>query len=193
MRLPYEPDDDDAANVFIDAALRSQDLATWRALNAPEYVLQTHRVLRAMRGRVGLTFTHRNADIDVAKSKVRSGALAADEYAQLLDEFKRWKKSATVFQQMVSEQIGRTRDRARVVSGDDTLNDMRELVFALAMAVDEHRRRQDNADYEPTEADRVLWARLVALSLPADGGRVPLSEVVRQARERKPDRRTSRR
>jgi hypothetical protein len=193
VRLPYEPDDDAAAEPVVDAALRSKNLATWRALNSPEYVLQTFRVLRAMVGRVGLTFTRRNADLDVARAQRRAGKITAEDFAQQLEDFKRWKKAAATVQNELHEQLGRTRDMARAVSGDAARDDLRELVHTLAMALDEHRSRQERDDYEPTEADRLLWARLATLSLPTDNGPVPLAEVVRSAHERTVDRRTRRR
>ncbi|MFC6093117.1 hypothetical protein [Saccharothrix lopnurensis] len=190
MTLPYAPDDDHAADRYVNNALRSRDPETWRLLASDAYVEQTERVLRAMLDRITVTRTHRTAERATARARALEGEITQAEYQRdAAEDANRFTKTAH-FETLVREHQRLIAPAARRLRGDDVRDELMDLVLALGSAVDAHRGAVLAGEGEPTAADRALWARLTALDVPGtpDGeGRASVEELVRRHAERQDD------
>lgn len=180
MTLPYGPDDDHAADRFVNNALRSRDPETWRLLASDAHVEQTDRVLLAMLDRIAADRAHRKAERDAARVRLSAGEITrADHDRDLAEDGERAKKTAH-FEALVREQHRLIASRVRRLRGDDVRDELMSLVIALGAAIDTHRAAVLGGGGEPTGADRALWERLSALDVPGVAGRTPLEALVRQ-------------
>ncbi|MBB5958566.1 hypothetical protein FHS29_005174 [Saccharothrix tamanrassetensis] len=183
MALPYEPDDDHAADRFVNNALRSRDPEVWRQLASEAYVEQTDRVLLGMLDRIAVDRAHRKAERDTARARLSAGEISrADHDRDLAEEGERTKKTAH-FEALVREQHRLIASQVRRLRGDDVRDELMSLVIALGAAIDTHRAAVLGEGAEPTEADRALWARLTTLDVPGTTGatsRTSLEALVEQ-------------
>ncbi|MDQ2587852.1 hypothetical protein [Saccharothrix yanglingensis] len=190
MTLPYEPDDDQAADRFINLALRSRDEETWRLLASDARVEQTDRVLRAMLDRIAATRTHRTAERATARARASAGEITQAEYQRdAAEEAARATKTAH-FETLVREHHRLIAAAVRRLRGDDVRDELVDLVLALGSAVDAHRSAVLAGGGEPTAADLALWERLAALDVPGtpDGeGRTSVEDLVKRHGDRQDD------
>jgi len=183
MTLPYKPDDDQAADRFINTALRNPTADTWRHLASDLYVEQTARVLLAMLDRIKVSGTHRLIERDVARARLHAGEITQAEYSHdVAQDGERAKKTAH-FEALVLERYRLLEHKVHELRGDTVRDELLDLVLALGTAIHSHRAAVLLDEFEPTENDRALWARLTALTVPdtADGRtRAPLDDLVKQ-------------
>ncbi|MEU4744264.1 hypothetical protein AB0G02_27895 [Actinosynnema sp. NPDC023658] len=183
MALPYPPDDDHAADRFVNNALRSRDPEVWRELTSDAYVEQTGRVLLGMLDRIAADRSHRKAERDAARARLSAGEISrADHDRDLVEEGERAKKTAH-FETLVREQHRLIAAQVRKLRGDDVRDELMSLVVALGSAIDAHRAAVLGAGTEPTGADLALWERLAALDVPGTTGatsRTSLEALVRE-------------
>ncbi|MFD1150426.1 hypothetical protein [Saccharothrix hoggarensis] len=190
MTLPYEPDDDQAADRYINAALRSRDAEAWRLLASDAYVEQTDRVLRAMLDRIAVARTHRTAERATARSRALDGEISQAEYQRDAAEDANRATKTAHFETLVREHHRLIAPAARRLRGDDVRDELMDLVLALGTAIDAHRAAVLVEGYEPTPTDQALWARLAALDVPGtpDGeGRTSVEELVKRHSSRQDD------
>ncbi|MFD0200494.1 MULTISPECIES: hypothetical protein [Saccharothrix] len=181
MTLPYESDDDQAADRYINAALRSRDAEAWRLLASDARVEQTDRVLRAMLDRIAVARTHRTAERATARARALDGEISQAEYQRDAAEDATRATKAAHFETLVREHHRLIAAAARKLRGDDVRDELTDLVLALGTAIDAHRAAVLASGAEPSPADRALWARLTTLDVPAtaDGeGRTSVEELV---------------
>ncbi|GAB2975730.1 hypothetical protein [Saccharothrix stipae] len=188
--LPYEPDDDHAADRFINLALRSRDAETWRLLAADAYVEQTDRVLRAMLDRITVARTHQSAERATARARAAAGEISQVEFQRDAAEEATKATKTAHFETLVREHHRLIAPAARRLRGDDVRDELTDLVLALGSAIDAHRAAvlaelPDGA--EPTATDQALWARLTTLDVPGGGGHTPLAELVQRRTARQDD------
>ncbi|WP_158853092.1 hypothetical protein [Saccharothrix deserti] len=170
MALPYEPDDDQAADRFVNNALRSRDPEVWRHLASDAYVEQTDRVLLAMLDRIAVDRAHRKAERDTARARLSAREITrADHDRDLAEDGERAKKTAH-FEALVREQHRLIASQVRRLRGDDVRDELMSLVITLGAAIDTHRAAVLGEGGEPTEADRALWTRLTTLDVPGTTG-----------------------
>ncbi|QFZ18857.1 hypothetical protein [Saccharothrix syringae] len=178
MALPYEPDDDHAADRFVNLALRNRDAEEWRHLASDAYVEQTERVLLGMLDRIAADRAHRKAERDTARARLAAGEVTrADHDRDLAEEGERARKTAH-FESLVREQHRLIAAKVRRLRGDDVRDELMSLVVALGTAIDAHRAAVLGARSEPSAADRALWERLSALDVPGPEGRTSLEALV---------------
>ncbi|TQM85082.1 hypothetical protein FHX81_7551 [Saccharothrix saharensis] len=187
MTLPYEPDDDQAADRYINAALRSRDAEAWRLLAADSHVEQTDRVLRAMLDRIAVARVHRTAERATARSRALDGEISQAEYQRDAAEDATRATKAAHFETLVREHHRLIAAAARRLRGDDVRDELTDLVLALGSAIDAHRAAVLAGGTEPSAVDRALWARLATLDLPGDEGRTSVEELVRRHAARQDD------
>ncbi|MGM1062498.1 hypothetical protein [Saccharothrix sp. Mg75] len=179
MALPYEPDDDHAADRFVNNALRSHDAEAWELLTSDAYVEQTERVLLGMLDRVAVDREHRRVERDAARARVTAGELTrVDRDRELAEDGERAKKAAH-FEALVRERLRVIAARVRRLRGDDVRDELMSLVVALGAAIDAHRTAVLGGGGEPSGADRALWERLTTLDVPGATGRTSVEELVR--------------
>ncbi|WP_199443635.1 hypothetical protein [Umezawaea beigongshangensis] len=170
MALPYGPDDDHAADRFVNNALRSREPEVWRELASDAYVEQTDRVLLAMLDRIAADRAHRRAERDAARVRLAEGEITRAELDRdAAEDGDRAKKTAH-FETMVREQHRLIAAAVRRLRGDDVRDELMNLVVTLGAAIDTHRAAVLGGGSEPTGADRALWARLTALDVPGTTG-----------------------
>jgi hypothetical protein len=193
LALPHTPDDDHAADRFVNNALRGRDPEVWRELASDEYVEQTDRVLLAMLDRIAADRAHRRAERDAARVRLAAGEITrADLDRELAEDGERNKKT-THFEALVREQHRLIASRVRRLRGDDVRDELMSLVVALGTAIDAHRTAVLGGGNEPTGADRALWARLAELDAPGTtgttgaAGRTTLEELVERHAARQDD------
>ncbi|MFI9006038.1 hypothetical protein ACIGNX_02235 [Actinosynnema sp. NPDC053489] len=188
MTLPYDPDDDQAADRYINAALRSRDAEAWRLLATETHVEQTDRVLRAMLDRIAVARTHRTAERAAARVRAREGDISQAEYERDAAEDANRATKAAHFETLVREHHRLIAAAARRLRGDDVRDELTDLVVALGSAVDAHRTAVLASGAEPTPADEALWERLATLDAPdAVDGRVTVAELVRRRAAKQDD------
>lgn len=178
MTLPYGPDDDHAADRFINLALRSRDAETWRLLASDAHVEQTDRVLRAMLDRIAVGRVHRTAERATAKAQVLDGEISQTEYQRDAAEDANRATKAANFERLVREHHRLIAASARRLRGDDVRDELLDLVLALGTAIDAHRVAVLARGSEPTPADEALWSRLTTLDVPDADGRTSLADLV---------------
>ncbi|RKT54598.1 hypothetical protein [Saccharothrix australiensis] len=190
MTLPYEPDDDQAADRYINAALRGRDAEAWRLLAADTHVEQTDRVIRAMLDRIAVARAHRTAERATARARVSAGEITEAEYRrEAAEEAARATKTAH-FETLLREHHRLIAQAARRLRGDDVRDELADLVLALGTAIDAHRSAVLAAGVEPSAADRALWERLSALEVPGTpggAGRTSVEELVGRHATRQDD------
>jgi hypothetical protein len=190
VALPYGPDDDHAADRFVNNALRSRDPEVWRELASDDRVEQTDRVLLAMLDRITVDRAHRKAERDTARVRLAEGEISRAEYDRdVAEDGERAKKTAH-FEALVREQHRLIAAGVRRLRGDDVRDELMSLVITLAAAIDAHRAAVLGGGGEPTGVDRALWARLTTLDVPGTTGatsRTPLAELVQQHAEQQDD------
>ncbi|WP_367129492.1 hypothetical protein [Saccharothrix sp. HUAS TT1] len=180
MALPYEPDDDQAADRFVNNALRGRDPEVWELLTSDTHVEQTDRVLLAMLDRIAADRAHRKAERDAARVRLSEGEISrADHDRDVAEGGERAKRTAH-FEALVREQHRLVAARVRRLRGDDVRDELMSLVVALGSAIDVHRAAVLGGGGEPGAADRALWERLVALDVPGATGRTSVAELVEQ-------------
>ncbi|MCE7000940.1 hypothetical protein LZG04_39900 [Saccharothrix sp. S26] len=187
MTLPYAPDDDQAADRYINAALRSRDAEAWRLLAAQSHVEQTDRVLRAMLDRIAVSRVRRTAERATARSRALDGEISQAEYQRDAAEDADRATKAAHFETLVREHHRVIAAAARRLRGDDVRDELTDLVVALGSAIDAHRAAVLAGRAEPSAADRALWARLATLDVPDDDGRTPVEDLVRRRAARQDD------
>jgi hypothetical protein len=189
VTLPYPPDDDHAADRFVNNALRSRDAETWRLLASDAYVEQTDRVLRAMLDRIAATRVHRTAERATARARALDGEITQSEYQRDAAEDATKATKAAHFETLVREHHRLIAAAVRRLRGDDVRDELTDLVLALASAIDAHRTAVLADDFEPTATDQALWARLTELDMPGtDGeGRTSVEELVKRHAARQDD------
>lgn len=180
MKLPYGPFEDDHAKTHIEDDLRSHDRNRWKAMISDTYAEQTYRILNAIADEVGVTFSRRNADLRAIRADFVAGRVTDAQRAAAVQDYEYWKCAAVTFRSKVQERLAQLAHRVRQLRGEVGLRRAADALITLANAVAEHRATVE-ANYRPTEADRVLWARLNLLTYPQDilGDRViPLTEAM---------------
>ncbi|ONI86607.1 hypothetical protein ALI22I_23465 [Saccharothrix sp. ALI-22-I] len=190
MTLPHGSDDDQAADRYINAALRSRDAEAWRLLASDAYVEQTDRVLRAMLDRIAVARAHRTAERATARVRAQAGEITQAEYQRDAAEDATRATKTAHFETLVREHHRLIAPAARRLRGDDVRDELTDLVLALGSAIDAHRAATLVDGSEPTAADRALWARLTTLDVPgiADGEeRTSLEELVKRHGARQDD------
>ncbi|MFI9814173.1 hypothetical protein [Saccharothrix variisporea] len=179
MGLPYAPDDDHAADRFVNLALRNRDPEVWEELVSDAYVEQTERVLLGMLDRIAADRAHRRAERDAARARLSAGETSRAEYdREVADEGDRARKTAH-FEALVREQHRLVAARVRRLRGEDVRDELMSLVVALGTAIDAHRTAVVAGGGEPRGADRALWERLSALDVPVASGRTSLEALVK--------------
>ncbi|NUT90442.1 MAG: hypothetical protein HOY78_00290, partial [Saccharothrix sp.] len=179
MALPYEPDDDHAADRFVNLALRGRDPEVWAQLLSDAYVEQTDRVLLGMLDRIAADRAHRRAERDEARARLSAGETSRADYdREVADDGDRARKTAH-FESLVREQHRLVAARVRKLRGEDVRDELMSLVVALGTAIDAHRAAVLGGGAEPSGADRALWERLAALDVPGATGRTSLEALVK--------------
>ncbi|MEJ2855733.1 MULTISPECIES: hypothetical protein [unclassified Saccharothrix] len=179
MALPYEPDDDHAADRFVNLALRGRDPEVWAELTSDAYVEQTDRVLLGMLDRIAADRAHRRAERDAARARLSAGETSRADYdREVADDGDRARKTAH-FESLVREQHRLVAARVRRLRGEDVRDELMSLVVALGTAIDAHRAAVLAGGAEPSGADRALWERLTALDVPGATGRTSLEALVK--------------
>ncbi|MEU4804939.1 hypothetical protein [Actinosynnema sp. NPDC023587] len=187
MTLPYGPDDDSAAYHFINATLRAREAETWKLLASDAHVEQTDRVMRAMLDRIAVARKHHTAERATARARALSGEITQEEYQRDTAEDATRATKTAHFETLLREQYRVIGQAARRLRGDDVRDELTDLVLALGSAIDAHRTAVLDAGHEPTDADRALWEKLVALDAPDGEGRASVEELVQRHAERQDD------
>ncbi|SDC75930.1 hypothetical protein [Actinokineospora iranica] len=167
MRLPYEPDDDRAAEELINIELRNPVIARWRAMTSDHYVIQTDRVLLRIYRRTEATYITRNARMADMRAAFVANEITAEQRRDAIAQHEAWKATVEVFRAEVEQRREQIIHRVRTLTGDNGFTIARTSLHALARAVAEHRATVDT-EYEPTKADRLLWSRLSIVTYPLD-------------------------
>lgn len=188
--LPYEPDDDDQADRYINMELRNPTLERWRAMTTDKYIVQTARVLKATLKTIEYTFARKNGELAAIRAQFAAGEISNQLRRKHVDAYNEWKFAALVFKSRATQRRDQIMPRVLELTGDSSFQYVQETLLTLARAVDEHRRAL-TIDRKPTPADQALWARLHTLHLarnrtaPGDKPHtVPLAEAI--ALESKP-------
>lgn len=174
VTLRHSPDDD-AADAVVNDALRTRSQALWRQLTAPEYVLQTERVLRNTLDRLGVSISHRRTEMLELRERRATQAITHEEFERRKDEWQDWLNRTRWFEATVRQYLRFTVDMARAVRGDTTHDELITTLKNLATAVRKHRTDTLVEQIEPTAFDRVLWARLSLLSVRPDETSSPVT------------------
>jgi len=185
--LPYPPlpSSDDLAEDYLNRELRNPRSTAWPVLLSDEYATQTHRVLASFREQIDNTFTHRNADMAAVRARFTAGEIDSIELARHRADYEEWKRRAQNFRTLVEQRYRQAADAGNARRGYDLANRMRDVLLTLAEAVMEHRERVDD-EYEPTVEDRILWARLSTLRVPAEARPETLEEAAARERSKRP-------
>ncbi|MFS8103543.1 hypothetical protein LFM09_41115 [Lentzea alba] len=193
MKLPvaHDPDDDGAARVLIVDQLFAEDdnETVWSLLTAEPYVLQTDRILRQVDCEALEQLALGKSAALSVRGKLRSKEISKRQ-ALLLEE---GQTTLTAQANMIRQRCNRRRvqlepalKKLRSQERDTALalerKALLDTVIILARAVSDHRRCVEG-EHEPENHDRLLWARLSALSIPcvrAAGGLITLEDLLRQ-------------
>ncbi|MFI7676349.1 hypothetical protein [Actinophytocola sp. NPDC049390] len=165
--LPYGPDDDTAAEIYVREALRRSQRGNWSALLADDRVLQTYRVLRLIESGAVQKHVHHHDAIKCAEIDRDAGLISAARYAEMYREFADWRKRAVLFDSVLRQYLDMATERVRVIRGDAVVESLRHVLLTLAMAVEEHQEAHAG---EESLADTALWARLRLLPWPTAAG-----------------------
>lgn len=185
LPFPPLPSSDDLAEDYLNRELRNPRSTAWPVLLSDEYATQTHRVLASFREQIDNTFVHRNAAMAEVRARFTAGEISRVELARHRADYEDWKRKAQNFRTLVEQRYRQAADAANARRGYDLANRMRDVLLTLAEAVMEHRERVDD-EYEPTVEDRVLWARLSTLRVPAENRPETLEEAAGRERLRRP-------
>lgn len=189
--LPYGPDDDTVAEIYVREALRRSQHGNWPSLLADDRVVQTYRVLRRLESAtVTIRVRHREA-IKSAQADREACLISATRYAEKYQEYAQWRERSAVFDGVLRQYLDITADRVRVIRRDVVVESLRQVLLTLAVAVEEHR---DAHAGEESLADTALWARLRLLPWPTTAGieqRVLADAVAAERARRGPARWTS--
>lgn len=168
--LPYAPDDDTKARAHLETELRHPDLARWRAMCSDTYLLQTYRLLCALDRDIDATFARRRAELAATQAAYSARQISAEQRATERARFERWKANAITFRNKIHERRDQLVPRVRDLRGDTGYQHLRDSYLALAAAVAQHRTtltRQDPHGEQRDTTDRMLWALLDVLTIPA--------------------------
>lgn len=180
MALPYGPDDDHAANRFVNLALRNRDAEEWRLLASDAYVEQTDRVLQGMLDRIAADRAHRGAEREAARARLAEGEITRVEYERAVAESGERARKTSHFEALVRERHRLIAAQVRRLRGEDVRDELMSLVVALGEAIGAHRAAVLGGGGGATAADRALWERLTALDVPGPTGRTSLEALVGQ-------------
>lgn len=175
VALPYEPDDDVAADRMINDALRTRDTSAWRALTQPKYVLQTERILFATLEDIERSIGQRKAEFDRIRDRRAEGVVSHEEWTQHKQAWQEWKGRTEHFQVLTRQYLRMVVDCARPVRGDGLRHELISAVRGLAEAVQRHRAATLLDGLEPSAADRALWARLSLVRVQVDEVSAPVT------------------
>lgn len=182
--LPYGPDDDTAAEIYVREALRRSQRGNWPALLADNRVVQTYRVLRRIESGAIQTRVHHYEAIRSAEADRDAGLISAAEYAEKYREYTEWRQRSVGFDSVLRQYLDMAVDQVRVIRRDAVAESLRQVLLTLAVAVEEHR---DAHAGEESLADTALWARLRLLPWPTAAGveRRVLADAVAAERARR--------
>lgn len=182
--LPYGPDDDTAAEIYVREALRRSQRGNWPALLASNRVVQTYRVLRRIESGAVQTRVHHYEAIRSAEADRDADLISAAEYAEKYREYTEWRQRSVGFHSVLRQYLDMAVDQVRVIRRDAVEESLRQVLLTLAVAVEEHR---DAHAGEESLADTALWARLRLLPWPTAAGveRRVLADAVTAERARR--------
>ena len=182
--LPYGPDDDPAAEIYVREALRRSQRGNWLALLADDRVVQTYRVLRRIESGATQTRVHHREAIKSAEADRDAGLISAARYAEKYREYAQWRERSLVFDGVLRQYLDLAVEKVRATRRDAVTESLREVLLTLAVAVAEH---QDAHAGEESLADTALWARLRLLPWPTTTGaeRRVLADAVAAERARR--------
>lgn len=193
MKLPvtHDPDDDGAARALIVDQLFAEDEneSVWSLLTTEPYVLQTDRILRQVDCEALEQLALGKSAALSVRGKLRNREISKNQLLQLEAGQAILTAQANMIRQRCNRrrvQLEPTLRKLRSQERDTALarerKAMLDTVIILARAVSDHRRCVEG-EYEPENHDRLLWARLSALSIPCEraaGGLITLEELLRQ-------------
>jgi hypothetical protein len=181
--LPYNPDDDTAAEVYVRESLRRSARGNWTALLADDRVVQTYRVLRRIEAVAVQNHVHHREAIKSAKADRDAGLISMECYAEKYQQYAVWRERAVAFDGVLRQYLDMATDRVQVLRKDPITEALRHVLLTLAMAVEEHREAHTG---EESLADTALWARLRLLPWPTTVGveRLVLADAVTAERAR---------
>jgi len=197
MKLPvtHDPDDDGAARVLIVDQLFVEDEneSVWSLLTAEPYVLQTDRILRQVDCEALEQLALGKAAVLSVRGRLRSKEISKNQALQLETGQTILTAQANVIRQRCNRRrvqlepaLRKLRSQERDTEVAREREAMLDTVIILARAVSDHRRCVED-EYEPESHDRLLWARLSALSIPfarAADGLITLEDLLRQVEAR---------
>lgn len=181
--LPYGPDDDTAAEVYVRESLRRSGRGNWPALLTDERVVQTYRVLRRIQSAAIQNHVHHRGAFTSAEADRDAGVISAECYAEKYRQYADWRERAAAFDGVLRQYLDMAVDRVRVIRADPVVESLRHVLLTLAIAVEEHREAHTG---EESLADTALWARLRLLPWPTTAGaeRRVLADAVAAERAR---------
>jgi hypothetical protein len=159
-RVPYEPDDDQAADRFLNSQIRRPDPKVWAELFSDRYVEQTWRILHYFEDQTVVALGKRRTDIETLRRRRAQGTTTRDDYLAAAEEYEEWKTRTLHFQALVRRYCRQAYVAVSRIQNQDMITALRAAVKNLTLAIAEHRDKSAANDYEPTDFDRLLWARL---------------------------------
>lgn len=116
--LPYDADDDEAAEQYVREALRRSQRGNWTALLADNRVMQTYRVLRRIEAGAAQAHIRHRESIRQAEIDRDAGVISDEEFAENYRDFAGWRRRAAVFDGFCGSTWDMAPDRVRVVRRD---------------------------------------------------------------------------
>lgn len=169
--LRYAPDADEDAGRYIGWLINHPGRAAddgWMAVLADDRVEQTHRALRAL---------EESARNQVTRLRATSSDTDSADYLEARSRVLYFRECVVERLRVVNEARA---DMRRRVTAAQNAERQRSAVGVLAVLVDAvatHRATTEH-EFEPTTADRLLWARLELLRLD-DGS--PIMELIKRS------------
>jgi hypothetical protein len=162
----------------------------WNELLAPDRAEQTHRILGLLEGDIRSQMTQRAAAAGLTTNRKRRGAAAeVHKYSDETAEYYEWHARAVRYQQAIIARISEARAAAKAAriaraKAEDAANEhtWRAAIAELAENIAIHQQDTE-ANFDPTSADRLLWARLDLVHTPGGG---TLRDLTKRVSKREP-------
>lgn len=185
QRLPYDIDDDEAAEQYVREALRRSQRGNWTALLAEDRALQTHRVLRRIEARAAQKHARHHEAIEQARLDLDAREITDEQFAEKNQAFTDWRQRAATFDAIIQQYLDMATNRVRILHKDPIMDCLRRTLLTLALAVHSHREAHAG---EESLADTALWARLSTLPWPDAESRTLADAVEAERARRRPAR-----
>ena len=148
----------------------ARDPAVWAVLTHPDNLERTRQALLSAAQRTGNALRSRKAEREAFQQECFArGQAGKQDWFGTRSEYEIWRKRAGNFHQTMLtaiSELGKLQKRVNRETHTSTVQDHREVVRQLAVAVQRHQAMHMKAGEMPAQEDYELWQLLERLTVP---------------------------